>query len=89
VNASIKSAEAAITLNYPTKEEAEAIIKSLSPDNLNLKSSSSIESNRVNSTVKLEIRCNRIETLLATIDDLLRCLRIAEETINFLNGKSR
>lgn len=89
MNASIKSAEAAITLNYPTKEEAEAIIKSLSPDNLNLKSSSSIESNRVNSTVKLEIRCNRIETLLATIDDLLRCLRIAEETINFLNGKSR
>ena len=89
MNASIKTAEAAITLNYSTEEEAEAIIKSLSPDNLNLKSSSSIESSRVNSTVKLEIRCNHIETLLATIDDLLRCLRIAEETINFLNGKSR
>jgi tRNA threonylcarbamoyladenosine modification (KEOPS) complex Pcc1 subunit len=89
VSASIKTAEATITLSYPTEEEAEAIIKSLSPDNLNLKSSSSIESNRVNSTVRLQIRCNRIETLLATIDDLLRCLRIAEETINFLNGKSR
>jgi len=89
VSASIKTAEAAITLSYPTEKEAEAIIKSLSPDNLNLKSSSSIESNRVNSTVRLQIRCNRIETLLATIDDLLRCLRIAEETINFLNGKSR
>lgn len=89
MSASIKTAEATITLSYPTEEEAEAIIKSLSPDNLNLKSSSSIESNRVNSTVRLQIRCNRIETLLATIDDLLRCLRIAEETINFLNGKSR
>ena len=84
---SIKIAEVVITLNYSTEEEAEAIMKSLSPDNLNLKSNSSIESSRVNSTVNLEIRCGHIETLLATIDDLLRCLRIAEETINLVNRK--
>jgi len=84
MNDLIKTAEATIILNYQTEKEAEAILKSLSPDNICLQPNSNIESTKVGVSVQFYIRCSRIETLLATVDDLLMCLHMAEETINLI-----
>ena len=74
--------EAEITLEYKDAKDAEAVAKAVSPDNFKAPPSLSIETTSKRNNVVTYIRCRRkIPTFIATIDDLLFCVSIAEKTL--------
>jgi len=74
--------EAEITLEYEDAKDAEAVAKAVSPDNFKVSPSLSIETTSKGNKVVTCIRCRRkIPTFIATIDDLLFCVSIAEKTL--------
>jgi len=75
--------EAEIKLSYKNEREAEAVAKAVSPDNIEVPSGLQIETVRNGSDVYTKIECQtRLQTLIATIDDLLACVSVAEKTFN-------
>ena len=75
--------EAEIKLSYKNEREAEAVAKAVSPDNIEVPSGLQIETVRNGSNVNTKIECQtRLQTLIATIDDLLACVSVAEKTFN-------
>ncbi len=74
--------EAEITLEYKDAKDAEAVAKAVSPDNFKAPPSLSIETTSKRNNVVTYIRCRRkMSTFIATIDDLLFCVSIAEKTL--------
>ena len=74
--------EAEITLKYEDAKDAEAVAKAVSPDNFKASPSLPIETTSKENNVVTYIRCRRkIPTFIATIDDLLFCVSIAEKTL--------
>lgn len=81
--------EAEITLEYDDEEMAESIAKAVSPDNSKTPSSLSIKTFREGRKVLTRVNCTgRIQTFIATIDDLLFCVSLAEKTLQ-LTKKSK
>jgi tRNA threonylcarbamoyladenosine modification (KEOPS) complex Pcc1 subunit len=75
--------EAEICLSYRNEREAEAVAKAVSPDNVEVPDGLRIETTRNGSDVLTTIDCQtRLQTLIATIDDLLACVSVAEKTFN-------
>ncbi|PVX25114.1 MAG: KEOPS complex subunit [Candidatus Bathyarchaeum sp.] len=75
--------EAEIRLTYQNEREAEAVAKAVSPDNLEVPPGLHIETVRKGSDVLTTVECQtRLQTLIATIDDLLACVSVAEKTFN-------
>ncbi|MGD2066786.1 MAG: KEOPS complex subunit Pcc1 [Candidatus Bathyarchaeota archaeon] len=75
--------EAEIRLTYQNEREAEAVAKAVSPDNMEVPSGLYIETVRNGSDVLTKVECQtRLQTLIATIDDLLACVSVAEKTFN-------
>jgi hypothetical protein len=75
--------EAEIRLSYGNEREAEAVARAVSPDNVEVPSGLYIETVRNGSEVLTKIDCQtRLATLIATIDDLLACVSVAEKTFN-------
>jgi tRNA threonylcarbamoyladenosine modification (KEOPS) complex Pcc1 subunit len=75
--------EAEIRLSYRNEREAEAVAKAVSPDNVEVPDGLRIETTRNGSDVLTTINCQtRLQTLIATIDDLLACVSVAEKTFN-------
>jgi len=73
--------EAEIRLSYENEREAEAVAKAVSPDNVEVPPGLYIETVRKGSDVLTRIECQtRLQTLIATIDDLLACVSVAEKT---------
>jgi len=73
--------EAEIRLSYQNEREAEAVAKAVSPDNMEVPSGLYIETVRNGSDVLTNVVCQtRLQTLIATIDDLLACVSVAEKT---------
>jgi len=73
--------EAEIRLSYQNEREAEAVAKAVSPDNVEVPLGLYIETVRKGSDVLTRIECQtRLQTLIATIDDLLACVSVAEKT---------
>ena len=73
--------EAEIRLSYGNEREAEAVSKAVSPDNVEIPSGLYIKTVRNGSEVNTKIECQtRLATLIATIDDLLACVSVAEKT---------
>jgi len=74
--------EAEITLKYDDARNAEAIAKAVSPDNFKVPPSLSIKTTSKENKVVTYIKCKRkLPTFIATIDDLLFCVSIAEKTL--------
>ena len=74
--------EAEITLEYDDAKDAEAVAEAVSPDNFKAPPSLSIKTTSKGNEVVTYIRCKRkIPTFIATIDDLLFCVSIAEKTL--------
>ena len=74
--------EAEITLKYDDAKDAEAVVKAVSPDNFKVPPGLSIETTGKGNKVVTCIKCERkIPTFIATIDDLLFCVSIAEKTL--------
>ena len=73
--------EAEIRLSYQNEREAEAVAKAVSPDNVEVPSGLYIETVRNGSDVLTKVECQtRLQTLIATVDDLLACVSVAEKT---------
>jgi hypothetical protein len=70
---------AEIGCNYSDEKISKVVAKAIEPDNLGLPNglrvSTKISGGKVVSTIELD---GRIETLLATLDDLLACTQTAE-----------
>ena len=72
--------EAEIRLSYGSEREAEAVARAVSPDNVEVPSGLYVETVRSGSEVHTIIECQtRLATLIATIDDLLACVSVAEK----------
>ena len=73
--------EAEIRLSYRNEREAEAVAKAVSPDNVEVPQGLQIETVKNGSEVYTKIECKtRLQTLIATLDDLLACVSVAEKT---------
>ena len=75
--------EARITLSYGSIREAEAVAKAVSPDNLKAPPGLTIKTMRRGPKVVTLVKCERkLESLIATIDDLLMSVQVAERAIS-------
>ena len=75
--------EAKISLNYQNEREAQAVAQAVSPDNIEVPSGLYIKTVRNGSEVLTTVECQtRLQTLIATLDDLLACVSVAEKTFN-------
>lgn len=72
--------EAEIRLSYRNEREAQTVTKAISPDNIEVPKGLQIETLQHGSKVNTKIKCQtRLATLIATIDDLLACVSVAEK----------
>ena len=70
---------------YHDEKTAESVSKAIMPDNLKTPNFMIINTYYEGCEVALKILCSRrIETLLATIDDLLICVKAIEECIDVM-----
>ncbi len=75
--------EARITLSYGDEREAEAVAKAVSPDNVRVPSGLFIKTIRRGRKVLTSVKCEmRLQTFIATIDDFLCCVSVAEKTFS-------
>ena len=73
--------EAEIRLSYKNEREAEAVAKAVSPDNVEVPPGLYIKTVRKDSEVHTKVECQtKLATLIATLDDLLACVSVAEKT---------
>lgn len=73
--------EAKIRLCYKNEREAEAVAKAVSPDNVEVPPGLYVKTVRNGSEVHTTVECQTmLQTLIATIDDLLACVSVAEKT---------
>ena len=80
--------EAEIQLEYLNAQEAEAVTKAVSPDNIEFPSGLYVKTVRNGSIIYTIIRCEkRLQTLIATIDDLLSCVSVAEKSFKVAKNK--
>ncbi|MCW4001715.1 MAG: KEOPS complex subunit Pcc1 [Candidatus Bathyarchaeota archaeon] len=72
--------KAEINLSYKNEREAEAVAKAVSPDNVKVPSGLSVKTVRRKSRVFTTVKCQtRLPTFIATLDDLLSCISVAEK----------
>jgi hypothetical protein len=72
--------EAELRLVYKNEREAEAVAKAVSPDNIQVPKGLFIETVQKGFEVITKVECeNRLQTLIATLDDLLACVSVAEK----------
>lgn len=75
--------EAKITLSYKNDREAEAVAKAVSPDNVKVPAGLFVKTTRRGCKVFTTIECEtKLQTFIATIDDLLSCVSIAEKAFS-------
>jgi len=75
--------EAKITLSYKNEREAESVAKAVSPDNVKVPPGLFVKTTRRGDKVFTTIECQtKLETFMATIDDLLSCVSIAEKAFS-------
>lgn len=74
--------EAEITLNYDDERLAQAVADAVSPDNFKTPEGLTVKTSWKGSTVFTKIECKKsFPTFIATIDDLLSCVSVAEKTV--------
>ena len=82
---STSQSEATVTVQYVDQRTAEAILRAIEPDNLQVPDGIEIEAEAVDGVLTVRIDCVRgIGSLVASLDDLLSCVQAAERTIEEL-----
>jgi hypothetical protein len=77
--------EAEICLCYKNEREAYAVAQAVSPDNIEVPTGLSVETTTKATEVWTTINCEKsLQTLIATIDDLLACVSVAEKAFKVL-----
>lgn len=75
--------EAEISLSYKNEREAEAVAKAVSPDNIRVPPGLFIKTVKRGSEVFTYVKCEtKFQTFVATIDDFLCCVSIAEKALS-------
>jgi len=78
----VRRLEAEIVLEYENARTADAIAKAVSPDNFKTPKGLSITTTRRGNKVLTQIRSEgKFATFIATIDDLLFCISVAEKVL--------
>ncbi len=73
--------EAKLSFTYETERDAESVVKAVSPDNVKVPSGVTVTTTRDGSDLLGVVRCEKpLPTFLATLDDLLACISVAERT---------
>lgn len=73
--------QAEIHLFYENQRDAESVAKAVSPDNIEVPLGLSVETLRERSEVLTKVECKtRLQTFIATLDDLLSCVSVAEKS---------
>lgn len=84
--------EARLSFAYETEREAEAVVEAVSPDNVKVPQGLSVETVRSDCRLLALVCCEKsLGTFLATLDDLLACISVAEkafETVKAQKSKS-
>ncbi|MDH5448768.1 MAG: KEOPS complex subunit Pcc1 [Candidatus Bathyarchaeota archaeon] len=84
--------EARLSFAYETGREARAVVEAVSPDNVKTPQGLSVETVRSDCCLLALVRCEKsFGTFLATLDDLLACISVAEkafETVKTQKSKS-
>ena len=78
--------EAKIVLEYKNERRAKSIAEAVSPDNIEC-SELSIKTYSEGCLVITAIRCRKIGTFITTVDDLLRCVVVAEKTTDLVGKR--
>jgi len=74
--------EAEIIISYDNVKSAEAVAKAVSPDNFKVPPGLSVKTTREDKNIVTRIKCRRkFQTFIATIDDLLFAISLAEKTL--------
>lgn len=75
--------EAKITLSYKSPRKAEAVAKAVSPDNVKVPRGLTIKTVRRGPKVITLVKCRRnLESFIATIDDILMSIQVAEKAVS-------
>jgi hypothetical protein len=75
--------EAEIALSYKNVREAEAVANAVSPDNLKAPQGLKVKTTRRGNKVLNKIECEtKLQTFMATIDDLLSAVSVAERALS-------
>ncbi len=82
----VSNLNAQIELSYSDEAVADAVFKAISPDNFKTPKDVRVNSIRKGTTVAttLEVE-SKVRTLIATIDDLLFCVSVAEKTVKTMD----
>ncbi len=74
--------EATLSFVYGSELEAEAIVKAVSPDNRKAPRGLKVETAKSGTRLSALVLCRKsLETFIATLDDLLACVSVAEKTL--------
>jgi hypothetical protein len=75
--------QAEIALSYKSIKEAEAVAQAVSPDNVKVPLGLFIKTTKHGKKVLTQITCEtKLETFMATIDDLLSAVSVAERAVS-------
>ena len=70
-----------INISTPNKATSKSLVASVQPDNLNMKDLI-VKGKALDRTASFTLEFGgKIETFISTLDDLLRCLQAAKETL--------
>lgn len=82
--------KAKLQFTYATKREAEAVKDAITPDNIKTPPGLRVETTRKNTNLLTHIQCEKsIETLIATLDDLVACTSVAEQSFKAAQFKNK
>jgi len=80
--------DAKISLSYKTVRDADAVAKAVSPDNMKVPQGLFIKTIRRGNKVFTKIECNtKFQTFIATIDDLLSAVSLAERSLSTIENR--
>lgn len=72
--------EGEVEISYESERGAKAVAEAISPDNVKVPHGLFIKTKQIGSKVLTQIRCDlKLQTFIATIDDLLCCISTAEK----------
>lgn len=78
--------KACIKLRYASEEEARAIYDAVLPDNERLPPGLRMRTSVSGRELIIEVSCSKgLESLWATLDDLLSCIQVAERALNVIS----
>jgi len=78
-----------IKIRHASRKFAESVAKSVSPDNLKAPPNVIVKTRARGNITTSIVKCERLETFIATIDDLLLCIDAAQKTLEEVKSDRR